>query len=153
MRRSGLFSRVSQRLDNRWGLVGGFALPPIAVTAALVALTRAHEHSHAYGSTLAQCLNSAAQLREVARTDGRFPAPGEPIERLIESRRQGEGYACVGALRYEALDEQGRQARIVALGADGAPGGEGCDEDVVVWFDLDGVFVTHDARALPEAWR
>ena len=153
VRRSGILSRVSRRLDNSYGFVCGFALPPFAVVAALVALNRVHEHAHAYGFTLAQCLNSAEQLRGVARADGRFPAPGESIERLIESKRQGKVYACVGALRYERLDEQGLRARIVALGADGAPGGEGCDGDVVVWFDRERVVVTHDAREAPEAWR
>lgn len=153
VRRSGILSRVSRRLDNSYGFVCGFALPPFAVVAALVALSRAHEHAHAYGSTLVQCLNSAEHLREVAQADGRFPAPGEGIERLIESKRQGEAWACIGALRYERLDEHGTRARIVALGADGAPGGEGCDGDVVVWFDRERVVVTHDARELPEVWR
>lgn len=153
MPRSGALASFSRRLDNRRGFVGGFALLPIAMSAALVALTLAHEHPHAFGYTLVQCLNSAEQLREVARADGRLPAPGEPIERLIESKRQGKAYACVGALRNERLDEQTTRGPIVALGADGAPGGEGCDGEFVVWFDLERVVVTPDARDLPEAWR
>lgn len=133
--------------------MGGLALPPLAVVAGIAAVLNAHEHAHASGVTQAQCINFAARLREIALADGRFPAPSAQIEDLIESKRQGKVYACIGALRYERLDEQGLRARIVALGADGAPGGEGCDEDVVVWFDLECLHVTRDAHEPPEAWR
>lgn len=40
-----------------------------------------------------------------------------------------------------------------ALGEDGAPGGSGCDEDVVVWFDAETAHVSLDARESPDEWR
>jgi hypothetical protein len=84
---SSLFLRLSARLDNAWGLAAGFALPPLAATAALAAVLGAHEHTQAAGPTFVQCWNAGLGLREQALAcGGRFQPPGAQIQRRIESR-------------------------------------------------------------------
>lgn len=137
------------------GLVIGFAMPPVAGYVAFgVIHPSIHEHVQAEGPLFCQAWNSAGSLREqLAARDGVFPEPGPEVDRLVESRRQSARHDCTGPLRYERLDAAGTRARLVALGQDGVPGGEGCDRDVVVWMDAGGRDVTYDAREVPAAWQ
>jgi hypothetical protein len=100
-----------------------------------------------------QIFLQALELRESAQASGgRFPENGDVGHSgfAVGAARALDPWGR--ALRYERLGADGERARLYTLGLDDRPGGCGCDEDIVVWFDLSDEFVTDDARVEPAAW-
>jgi hypothetical protein len=134
--------------------LASFSVAPVAATALVFAILTSHEHTQAESPVSFQTWLAAQRLREeVYAREGVFPAPGEEVDRLIESLSMAPPHACIGPIRYERIDEAGTRARIFALGDDGAPGGSGCDADIGCWIDSAGAYLLSDARELPAQWR
>jgi hypothetical protein len=144
------------REDTDWRgvLVAVIAIPLIAFGAFIGGTALFHDCGEVQSWPNFQIFLAASDLRESAvAAGGSFPEDGEEVQRRLASIGERGLDPWGRAYGYERLGDDGKRARVFTLGADDAPGGEDCDEDIVWWADLEDEYWTQDVREPPRAWR
>jgi hypothetical protein len=153
-RRSGSRSDLARWFAKPGRIATCIALPPLGCLATLIgALVMHHDHGEVTSWPNFQLWCAARRFQDAALlANGRFPDdPGE-VQRLLAPRPTLALDPWGRAFRYERLDD-GERARVYTLGEDDRAGGEGCDADIVWWFDAVDARSTSDVREPPDAWR